>query len=116
MKEDESVASPTAALEFLIVALLVDAHEGRDIGIFEIPGAYLQAKLAPKPNNERVLMKVVGDFVDVRCEVNPEDKKNVIHENLKKVLHMEALQVIYGCIESALRWNKLFSETLSKEG
>ena len=85
------MASPTAALESLIVTLLVDAYEGRDVGIFDIPGAYLQAKLAPKPNNERVLMKLAGAFVDIMCEVNPEHKKNVIYENGKKVLHMEVL-------------------------
>ena len=29
---------------------------------------------------------------------------------------MEVLQAIYGCIESALRWYELYSETLAKEG
>ena len=29
---------------------------------------------------------------------------------------MEILQAIYGCIESALRWYELYSETLEKEG
>ena len=116
LKQDESVASPAAALESLIMTLLIDAYEGRDVGIFEIPGAYLQAKLAPKPNNERVLLKLVGDFVDIMCKVNPEHKKNVTYEKGRKVLYMEVLQAIYGCIESALRWYELFSETLVKEG
>ena len=61
-------------------------------------------------------MKLVGDFVDIMCEVNPEHKKNVVYENGKKVLYMEVLQAIYGCIESVLRWYELFSETLEKEG
>ena len=116
LKQDESVASPTAALESLIVTSLIDTYEGRDVGTFDIPGAFLQAKLAPKPNNERVLMKLVGQFVDIMCNVNPEHIKNVIDENGKKVLYMEVLQAIYGCIESALRWYELFSETLVKEG
>ena len=95
---------------------LIDTYEDRDVGTFEIPGAFLQAKLAPKPNNERVLMKLVGEFVDIICKVNPEHIKNVIYKNSKKVLYMEVLQAIYGCIESALRWYELFSETLVKEG
>ena len=54
LKEDESVASPTAALESLFGTLLVDAYEGRDVGIYGVLGAYLQAKLKPKANNEHV--------------------------------------------------------------
>ena len=41
LKEDESVASPTAVLESLIMTLLIDTYEGRDTGIFDIPGAFL---------------------------------------------------------------------------
>ena len=31
-------------------------------------------------------------------------------------MHLEILGALYGCIESALRWYELYSETLSKEG
>ena len=116
LRQDESVASPTASLESLFVSLLIDAYEERDVGTYDVPGAFLQASLSPKPNNERVLMRLVGNFVDIMCKVNPEHTKNVIYENGRKVLYMEVLQAIYGCIESALRWYELYSETLSKEG
>ena len=71
MKQDKSVASSTTALESLIISLLIDAYESRDVGLFEIPGVYLQAKLSLKDNNKKVLMKLVGDFVDIICRVNP---------------------------------------------
>ena len=116
LKSDESVASPTAALESLIVTLLIDAYEGRDVGTYDVPGAFLQASLEPKPNNERVLMRLVGNFVNIMCKVNPKHLENVIYENGRKVLYLEVLQAIYGCIESALRWYKLYSNTLVKEG
>ena len=48
LKQDESVASPTASLESSIATLLINAHEGRDIGTYDVPGAYLQARLSPK--------------------------------------------------------------------
>ena len=50
------------------------------------------------------------------CKVSPEHLKNVSYENSKKVLYLEVLQAIYGCIKSTLRWYELYSETLSKEG
>ena len=116
LKQDESMSSPTASLESLLTTLLIDAYEERDVGTFDVPGAYLQASLAPRDDGERVLMKMVGEFVDIMCKVNPEHEKNIIYENGQKVLYMEILQAIYGCIESALRWYELYSETLEKEG
>ena len=55
-------------------------------------------------------------LLTLMCKVNPERLKNVVYENGKKVSYLEVLQVIYGCIESSLRWYELYSETLSKEG
>ena len=37
LKQDESVASPTAGLESLFVTLLIDAYEGRDVGTYDVP-------------------------------------------------------------------------------
>ena len=98
LKQDESMSSPTASLESLLITLLIDAYEERDVATFDVPGAYLQASLAPRDDGERVLMKLVGDFVDIMCKVNPEHEKNIIYENGQKVLYMEILQAIYGCI------------------
>ena len=114
LKQDESVASPTASLESLFVSLLIDAYEGRDVGTYDVPGAYLHAKLLPRENNERILMKLTGKFVDIMCGVNPEHSKNVVIVKGKKVLYLEILRALYGCIESALRWYELYSETLHK--
>ena len=75
MKQDESVTSPTAGLESLFVTLLIDAYEGRDVGTYDVSGAYLQAKLSPKGDNKRVLLRLVGNFVDLVCKVNPEHEK-----------------------------------------
>ena len=54
--------------------------------------------------------------MDIMCEVNPEHTMNVVYENGRKVLYMAVLKAIYGCIESALRWYELYSQTLEKEG
>ena len=103
-------------LESLFVSFLIDAYERRYVGTYDVPGAYLQVRLAPKDNNGRVIMKLTGEFVDIMCKVNPEHLKNVVYENGRKVLYMQILQGIYGCIESALRWYELYAETLEKEG
>ena len=87
---------------------MIDAHECREVEIFEIAGECLQAKY-PQPNNERVLMKLAGNFVEIMFEVNPERKTNTPYENRKKVFHLEVLQEVYGCVDSSLRSHEFFS-------
>ena len=113
MKEGESVASPTLQLEALFLSLIIDVFEGRDVAIFDIPGAYLHAEM---PEDKIVLMRFRGQFVDIMCQVNPEHKKNVIYENGKKVLYVRVVRAIYGCIESALLWYNLYVSTLKEMG
>ena len=60
-------------------------------------------------------MKLRDQFVDIRCDVNPEYKKFVKVVNGKKLLYLRVLRAIYGCIESALLWYNLFSTTLKKD-
>ena len=98
----------------LPTAALIDVREYRDACTYDMPGAYLQASLAMKDNGERVLMKLVSKFVDIMGKANTEHVKNIVYENGQKVLCMEILQVMYGFIESALRWYELYSETLEK--
>ena len=69
------MSSPTAALESLLVASLIDVREDRHACTYDMPVAYLQASLAPKDNGKRVPMKLVGKFVDIMCKVNPEQVK-----------------------------------------
>ena len=85
--------------------LLIDAHEDRDVAIFDVPGAYLQAEM---PKEKKLLMKFRDEFVNIMCEVNPEYKKYVVKENGKEVLYVKILRAIYGCIESALLWYELY--------
>ena len=109
----EEATSPTIALESLFATLIIDAQEGRAVQTFDVPGAYLHAKL---PATKRVLMKLTGTFVDIMCEVNPGYLKYARLENGKKVLYLRILKAIYGMIESALLWYELYSTTLVKMG
>ena len=57
---------------------MIDDYAEMDIATFDVPGAFLQAILSKGDKNERLLLKLNGEFVDIMCEVNPEYKKNVI--------------------------------------
>ena len=114
LKEYESVASPTVSLEGLLMHLVIGAYEKRNFISFDVPGAFLQAKF---DDDKMLLLKLRGDvIVDTMCEVNPDHKQNVRYEKGKKVLYMRVIRAIYGCIESALAWYTLFTETLERLG
>jgi hypothetical protein len=50
------------------------------------------------------------------CQVNPKYEKFVVIENGKKVLYLQLLKALYGCVQSALMWYDLFTNTLVQMG
>jgi hypothetical protein len=104
-------ASPTVATDALMLTIMADAHEERDVGTCDVAAACL--RVAKK---DFVIMKFVGDSVDILCEMNPEYRKYVCIENGKKVLYVRLLKAIYGCVKSALLWYEMFSGTLKDLG
>ena len=65
----EDVASPTVKLESLVLSLLVDAQENRDVTTAEVVGAYLIADM-----KDHVIMKIMGESVDIMCDSNAKYK------------------------------------------
>ena len=113
LKEFESVASPTLSMDGLIGSLLIDVYEERDVATCDVPGAHLHPEL---PAGKRMFLCLRGQMVDIMCEVNPEYTKHVRIQRGKKVLYVRVTRSIYGCIEAALLWYRLYKDTLEKEG
>ena len=63
----EEATSPTIQLESLIMSLIIDAKEGRDVAIANVVGAYLKANML-----DYVIVKLTGKTVDVMYEVSSE--------------------------------------------
>eukprot|EP00957_Ditylum_brightwellii_P014342 1079502-Ditylum_brightwellii.AAC.1 len=53
LKEDDTVAPTTCALESFITTLLIDAYEDRDMAIYDVPGVYLHTDI---PKDKLLLM------------------------------------------------------------
>ena len=113
LTEYDSVASPTVSLEGILTTLLIGAYEERNHISFDVPGAFLQADM---PNDKLVLLKFKGQMANMLVDVNDKYREHLVRENGKTVLYVKVIRAIYGCIESALQWYKLFSETLSDLG
>ena len=65
--KDESVASPTVSLELIFTNLVIDEYEECEIATFNVPGAYLHAKM---PADKKVILKLSVHFVDIMCDIN----------------------------------------------
>ena len=75
----EEATSPALGHETLIASAVVDAFERRDVGLFDVPGAYLHATF-----DKFVLLKFEDEFVDIMIQVNPTFASEVQYEGKRK--------------------------------
>jgi len=94
-----------------MLSLMIDAKEGRDVATADVEGAYLHAGM-----EDFVILKLVSEAVNIMCQVNPKYKKFVVVEHGKKVLYLQLLKALYGCVQSALLWYELFTGPLVDMG
>ena len=67
------------------------------MAILNVTGAYLNSNI---PRKKIIVQKIEGEFVDILCEVNPEQTQNVRTENWVKVLQIHLMKALYGSLES----------------
>jgi hypothetical protein len=109
--DKSQTASPTVSNDALMLSIIIEAFEGRDVATADVAGAYLKA-----PMDDFVVMKFVGASVRILCKLNPSHERNVVIENGVEVLYVRLTKALYGCVKSALLWYELFTGTLKKMG
>ena len=91
----------------IFLTRIIDAIEGRDKAITDINGVYLNARM-----KDEVLMKITGKEVDLFCEIDTSLAEFVVMKKGKKILYVQLNKSLYGYVQSALLWYKLYSYTL----
>ncbi len=114
----EDSASPTAALESIMLTAIIDAFENRDVMTADVPNAFIQTMMPePKPGEDRVIMKITGVLADLLVELAPDIYSSfVVLENGKRVLYVQVLRALYGMLVAALLWHKQFRSDLENIG
>jgi hypothetical protein len=107
----DETSSPTASTDALMMSLLIDAKERRDMATADAAGAHLHADL-----KDFTLLRAEGESVYGMCAVSEEYKKYIVREHGKKVLCLNLLKALHGCVKSALLWYELFSGTFQEMG
>ena len=109
----EETSSPTVATESVYLSCVIDADEGRDVAIVDIPGAFLHADM-----NELIYMRIDGDMARMLIDIDPDTYTQYANktENGQLVLYVRLEKALYGTLQAALLfWEKL-SGVLSSWG
>ena len=77
----EETASPTMSNDAMIMTLIIDTMEGRDVAVANVKGAYLLADM-----DDFVVLKMVGESVDILCDVNSKYREFVTEEKGEKAI------------------------------
>ena len=101
-KEDAS--SPTVSTEAVFITAVIDALEGRDVAVVDVPGAFMQADM-----DEEVYVRFTGKMVELLLEIDRDMYQEcVTMERGEKVMYVKLLKALYGTLRAArLFWEKL---------
>ena len=110
--DKSETASPTVSIDALMLSLMIDAKEKRNVATADVVGAYLKANM-----KDFVIMKFTGKAVRMMCEMNSDYEQFVTTDgNGQEVLYVRLLKALYGCVQSALLWYDLFTNSLKDMG
>ena len=114
--DKNEVTSPTAALESVLLTAIIDAKEGRDVAVIDIPNAFIQAHLENEEDN--AIMHMRGTLAELLVKVAPKIYTKYITINAKgeTVLYIHLLNALYGIIKAALLFYQQFVKYLKSIG
>jgi hypothetical protein len=107
--EKSESSSPTISTQAVFLTAVVDALEGRDVAIVDVPGAFMQVDM-----DEVVHVRFTGIMVEKLLEIDAEMyEPYVVYEGKEKVMYVELLKALYGTLRaSRLFWEKLTGKLL----
>ena len=96
----EEVTSPTTALESILLTMTIDAHEGHDVTIVNIPNAFIQTDIG----DEFITMHLRGKLMELMVKIAPEIYQKYITLDAKgnMVLYIYLQKAVYGIMKATL--------------
>ena len=114
--DKEESSSPTVATEAVILTLIIDAEEQRELAVIDIPNAFIQTVVEDK--SKRVIIRITGMLVDFLCEIAPDVYSDYVStgKNGVKEILVECLNALYGTMVASLLFYKKFTNSLASKG
>lgn len=113
-KEDAS--SPTVATESVLLTCIIDAEEGRDVAVIDIPNAFVQTRV--EDEKDMAFIKLRGILVDILVGIAPEIYKAYAYKDKKGVSQMivQCQNALYGTMIASLLYYRKFVKSLTDIG
>ena len=114
--EKTDATSPTAALESVLLTSTIDAKEGCDVAIIDIPNAFVTTRIENK--KDIVIVRLRGKLAELMVATVPEIYNNYVSVNRKGelVLYVEYLNALCVIIKAALLFYIKFVKNLKSIG
>ncbi len=92
----EDVSSPTVSAEAVMLTCVIDAVEGREVAVINVPNAFVQTVV--EDEEHRVIICIRGPLVDILVSIPPEVYGPYVSTNKsgQKVLLVQCLNAVYG--------------------
>jgi hypothetical protein len=113
-KEDAS--SPTAATEAVLFSFIIDAEEGRDMAVVDVPNAFVQTRVENEKDMD--FLKIHGVLVDILVKIAPDVYKSYVSRDKKgmKQLLVQCHSALYGTMVASLLYYRKFVKSLTDVG
>jgi hypothetical protein len=110
-KEDAS--SPTIATEAVLLSCIINAEEGRDVTVIDIPNAFIQTQVEDK--GDMAIIKIRGVLVDILVKIAPDVYKSYVMTDKKgtKQLLVQCQNALYGTMVASLLYYRKFTKSLT---
>jgi hypothetical protein len=104
---------PTVKVESVMITATIDAHEGRDVAVVDVPGACLSDDM-----DEYIIMTIKGRLAELMVKAAPNIYRKYItlDANNQPVLYMKLQKALYGCLRSALLFYEKLVGDLNHKG
>jgi hypothetical protein len=112
-KEDASL--PTVATEAVLLSCIINAEEGRDVAVIDIPNAFIQTRVEDEGD---MAIKIRGVLVDILVQIAPDVYKSYVTTDKKgtKQLLVQCQNALYGTMVASLLYYRKFTKSLTSFG
>jgi hypothetical protein len=114
-KDDAS--SPTVTTEAILLSCIIDAKEGRDVAVIDIPNAFIQMRV--EDEGDMAIIKIRGSLVDILVQIFASGVyKSYVTTDKKgtKQLLVQCQNALYGTMVASLLYYRKFTKSLTSVG
>ena len=114
--DNEDASSPTVTTESVLLSCIIDAREGRDVAVIDIPNAFVQTVI--EDEKDKFIVRMRGEVVDILCKLSPETYKPFVTTDKRgnRQILVKCLNALYGSMVASLLYYKKFSRSLKSIG